>query len=153
MRAPVITFLSDYGLHDDFVGVCHGVIAMICPQARVIDITHGVRRHDLRGSAVILAEALPYLPSGVHLAVVDPDVAFSWWFRVRPSARRSSRGRSRTCPGASSWSTRTPTGASRSRSATAVPPIGWGSRSTMSCGSLRRERGPERGVSAGVGPG
>src|ERR671937_3152681 len=74
MSAPVITFLSDYGLHDDFVGVCHGVIATICPQARVIDITHGIERHDVRAGALILAGALPYMPAGVHLAVVDPDV-------------------------------------------------------------------------------
>jgi S-adenosyl-L-methionine hydrolase (adenosine-forming) len=71
---PVITFLSDYGLADEFVGVCHGVIAAICPQARVIDVTHGVARHDVRAGAVILSGALPYLPVGVHLAVVDPDV-------------------------------------------------------------------------------
>jgi S-adenosylmethionine hydrolase len=74
MAEPVITFLSDYGLQDDFVGVCHGVIAKICPQARVIDLTHGVGRHDVRAGAVILSEALPYVPAGVHLAVVDPDV-------------------------------------------------------------------------------
>jgi S-adenosylmethionine hydrolase len=74
MRAPVITFLSDYGLQDDFVGVCHGVIAAICPEARVIDITHGIERHDIRGGALILSGALPYMPAGVHLAVVDPDV-------------------------------------------------------------------------------
>jgi S-adenosylmethionine hydrolase len=74
MSAPIITFLSDYGLDDDFVGVCHGVIATICPEARVIDITHGVGRHDVRAGAVILAGALPYVPAGVHLAVVDPDV-------------------------------------------------------------------------------
>jgi S-adenosylmethionine hydrolase len=72
--SAVITFLSDYGLEDDFVGVCHGVIATICPQARVIDITHGVRRHDVRAGAVILRGALAYMPVGVHLAVVDPDV-------------------------------------------------------------------------------
>lgn len=71
---PVITFLSDYGLQDDFVGVCHGVIASLCPQARVIDLTHGVQRHDVRSGALILQGALPYLPVGVHLAVVDPDV-------------------------------------------------------------------------------
>ncbi len=74
MSAPVITFLSDYGLEDDFAGVCHGVIATICPDARVIDITHGVGRHDVRAGAVILAGALPYMPIGVHLAIVDPDV-------------------------------------------------------------------------------
>jgi S-adenosylmethionine hydrolase len=74
MTPPVITFLSDYGLTDDFVGVCHGVIAATCPQARVIDITHGVGRHDVRAGALLLAGALPYLPVGVHLAVVDPDV-------------------------------------------------------------------------------
>jgi S-adenosylmethionine hydrolase len=71
---PVITFLSDYGLEDDFVGVCHGVIAKLCPEARVIDITHGVERHDVRAGALLLRGALPYLPVGVHLAVVDPDV-------------------------------------------------------------------------------
>ncbi len=74
MRAPVITFLSDYGLQDDFVGVCHGVIAAICPEARVIDITHGIERHGIRAGALILSGALPYMPAGVHLAVVDPDV-------------------------------------------------------------------------------
>jgi S-adenosyl-L-methionine hydrolase (adenosine-forming) len=71
---PVICFVSDYGLCDDFVGVCHGVIASICPAARVIDVTHGVARHDVRAGAVILREALPYLPAGVVLAVVDPGV-------------------------------------------------------------------------------
>lgn len=70
----MITFLSDYGLADGFAGVCHGVIATICPQARVIDITHGVPRHDIQAGALILRAALPYTPAGVHLAVVDPDV-------------------------------------------------------------------------------
>ncbi len=74
MSAPVITFLSDYGLEDEFVGVCHGVIATACPQARVIDLTHGVRRHDVRQGAIMLAQALGYVPVGVHLAVVDPGV-------------------------------------------------------------------------------
>ena len=69
-----ITFLSDYGLADEFVGVVHGVIAGICPEARVIDLTHGVARHDVRGGASVLARALPFVPAGVHLAVVDPDV-------------------------------------------------------------------------------
>ena len=69
-----VTFLSDYGLDDDFVGVCHGVIARIAPDARVIDITHGIPRHDVRAGALVLARALPYMPAGVHLAVVDPEV-------------------------------------------------------------------------------
>jgi S-adenosylmethionine hydrolase len=71
---PVITLLSDYGLDDDFVGICHGVIAGICPDARVIDITHGVPRHDIRSGALLLRSALPYMPRGVHVAIVDPDV-------------------------------------------------------------------------------
>jgi hypothetical protein len=70
----VITFLSDYGLEDDFVGVCHAVIAGICPSARVIDLVHWVPRGDVRAGAVILRGALPYLPVGVHLCVVDPGV-------------------------------------------------------------------------------
>jgi S-adenosylmethionine hydrolase len=70
----VVTFLSDYGLDDDFVGVCHGVIARIAPQARVIDVTHGIARHDVRSGALVLQRALPYMPPGVHLAVVDPEV-------------------------------------------------------------------------------
>jgi S-adenosyl-L-methionine hydrolase (adenosine-forming) len=74
VSAPLITFLSDYGLEDDFVGVCHGVIARISPEARVIDISHGVRRHDVRRGALLLRGSLPYFAVGVHLAVVDPDV-------------------------------------------------------------------------------
>jgi S-adenosylmethionine hydrolase len=74
MPAPLIAFLSDYGLDDEFVGICHGVIARRCPEARVIDITHAIPRHDIRAGALALASALPYMPSGVHLAVVDPEV-------------------------------------------------------------------------------
>ena len=72
--APIITFLSDYGLEDEFVGVCHGVIARRCPRARVIDLTHGIPPHDVRTGALVLAGALPFVPAGVHLAVVDPGV-------------------------------------------------------------------------------
>ncbi len=77
MSAPVITFLSDYGLEDDFVGVCHAVIAGISPSVRVIDLVHWVPRGDVRAGAVILRGALPYLPVGVHLCVVDPGVGSS----------------------------------------------------------------------------
>jgi len=74
MAAPVITFLSDYGLSDHFVGLCHAVIVNICPQARIIDISHGVPRHDVRAGALMLQSAIPFVTPGVHLAVVDPDV-------------------------------------------------------------------------------
>jgi S-adenosylmethionine hydrolase len=74
VSGPFITFLSDYGLADDFVGVCHGVIAGICPEATVIDLTHGISRGDVRAGALILSGGLRYLPRGVHLAVVDPGV-------------------------------------------------------------------------------
>jgi S-adenosylmethionine hydrolase len=70
----VVTFLSDYGLDDDFVGVCHGVLARLAPHVRVVDVTHGIARHDIRGGALVLRRALPYMPAGVHLAVVDPEV-------------------------------------------------------------------------------
>jgi hypothetical protein len=69
-----VTFLSDYGLDDDFVGVCHGVIARIAPDTRVIDVTHGIARHDIRSGALVLRRALPFFTPGVHLAVVDPEV-------------------------------------------------------------------------------
>jgi S-adenosylmethionine hydrolase len=75
-----ITFLSDFGLRDDFVGTCHGVIARIAPAARIIDITHGIEPQAVLQGALVLANTVPYVPEGVHLAVVDPGVG---------SARRS----------------------------------------------------------------
>jgi S-adenosylmethionine hydrolase len=74
VAARPITFLSDYGTDDEFAGVCRAVIARIAPEARVIDITHGIPRHDVREGAIALANALPFAPAGVHLAVVDPGV-------------------------------------------------------------------------------
>jgi S-adenosylmethionine hydrolase len=71
---PFISFLSDYGLQDDFVGVCHSVIAGICPEARIVDLTHGIRAHDVAAGALVLEAAIAYMPAGVHLAVVDPGV-------------------------------------------------------------------------------
>jgi hypothetical protein len=69
-----ITFLSDYGLDDDFVGVCHAVIAQIAPDARIVDLTHGLERHDVRTAAIVLRRSLPFCAPGIHLAVVDPGV-------------------------------------------------------------------------------
>jgi S-adenosylmethionine hydrolase len=71
---PTVTFLSDYGLGNEFVGVCHAVIARRCPQARVIDLTHAIPRHDVHTGAIVLRATLPYLPETIILAVVDPGV-------------------------------------------------------------------------------
>jgi S-adenosylmethionine hydrolase len=69
-----ITFTSDYGLEDHFVGVCHGVMARVAPAVRVIDVSHAVAAQDVRHGALVLAQAVPYLPRAVHLGVVDPGV-------------------------------------------------------------------------------
>ena len=70
----VISFLTDFGLEDDFVGTCHGVIAQIAPDARVIDVTHGIGAQAVLAGGLVLRATTPYMPVGVHLAVVDPDV-------------------------------------------------------------------------------
>jgi hypothetical protein len=70
----IVTLLTDYGRDDDFVGVCHGVIQGIDPDARIVDITHGVERYAVRQGALVLRNTLPYMPVGVHVAVVDPQV-------------------------------------------------------------------------------
>jgi S-adenosylmethionine hydrolase len=70
----IVTLLTDYGRDDDFVGVCHGVMRSIEPDLRIIDITHGVRRYAVRQGALVLRNTLPYMPIGVHMAVVDPQV-------------------------------------------------------------------------------
>jgi S-adenosyl-L-methionine hydrolase (adenosine-forming) len=75
--ARFITFLSDFGLEDDFVGTCHGVIKGIAPDAEIIDITHGISPQGVLQGALTLANSLPFMPVGVHLAVVDPGVGGS----------------------------------------------------------------------------
>jgi S-adenosylmethionine hydrolase len=74
VAAKPITFLSDYGYEDEFAGVCKAVISGIAPDALVIDLTHGIARHSISQGAAVLANALPFTPPGVHLAVVDPEV-------------------------------------------------------------------------------
>jgi S-adenosyl-L-methionine hydrolase (adenosine-forming) len=69
-----ITFLSDFGLKDDFVGTCHGVMKRIAPDAQIIDITHGIPFTSVLQGAMVLANTIEYMPVGVHLAVVDPGV-------------------------------------------------------------------------------
>jgi S-adenosylmethionine hydrolase len=70
----IVTLLTDYGLEDEFAGVCHGVIRSIEPGAEIVDITHGIPRHDIRRGALVLRNSLGYVPVGVHVAIVDPQV-------------------------------------------------------------------------------
>ena len=74
MPALPITFMSDFGSEDEFVGVVHGVIATLAPQCRVIDLNHRISRGDIRSGALLLLRAIQYMPPGVVLAVVDPGV-------------------------------------------------------------------------------
>ena len=74
MKHRFISFLSDFGLTDDFVGTCHGVMKRIAPDVGIIDVTHGIAPQAVLPGALILRNTLRYLPSGVHLAVVDPGV-------------------------------------------------------------------------------
>ena len=73
-RYDTITFLSDYGLADEFVGVVKSVIRSIAPDVVVIDLTHEIAPHDVRGGGLTLARSAQYLAPGVVLAVVDPGV-------------------------------------------------------------------------------
>jgi S-adenosylmethionine hydrolase len=71
---PVVTFLSDFGSSDPFVGICHGVIVRTCPDAEVIHLAHGIDPQSVGQGSRVLAASIPYLPVGVHMAVVDPGV-------------------------------------------------------------------------------
>jgi len=71
---PVVTFLSDFGSSDPFVGICHGVIVRTCPDAEVIHLAHGIDPQSVRQGSRVLAASIHYLPVGVHMAVVDPGV-------------------------------------------------------------------------------
>ncbi len=74
MTRPIV-FCTDYGLSDVFVGVCHGVMARIAPDARIIDLTHAVPRQDVLRGALTISRATPYMPAdAVYVAVVDPGV-------------------------------------------------------------------------------
>jgi hypothetical protein len=75
MPRPIITFTSDFGHEDWFVGVVHGVIVGICPEACVVDLAHGIPPGNIARAAFVLEAAAPDFPPGtIHLAVVDPGV-------------------------------------------------------------------------------
>ncbi|GAC1663926.1 MAG: hypothetical protein NVS9B8_03580 [Candidatus Limnocylindrales bacterium] len=74
MTGPLISFLTDFGLRDPSAAIMHGVVLGIAPDARLVDISHEVRKFSIRDGALLLWCALPYLPVGYHVAVVDPGV-------------------------------------------------------------------------------
>ena len=75
MSRPVVTFTTDFGLMDGFVGTMKGVVLGICPEATVVDITHDVPPQNVWTGGVLLRAAHSYFPDGtIHVAVVDPGV-------------------------------------------------------------------------------
>jgi S-adenosylmethionine hydrolase len=70
----IVSLLTDYGHEDEFVGVCHAVIRGIAPDVPIVDLTHGIERYGVRQGAIVLRNSLPYVPVGVHVAIVDPQV-------------------------------------------------------------------------------
>ena len=87
MAGPYLSFLTDFGT-DTAPAVCRGVIWSIVPDARINDLTHTSRQFAIRDGAFLLWSAVPYLPIGVHLAVVDPGVGTE----RRPVAIEAGRG-------------------------------------------------------------
>ena len=74
-RYDTISFLTDYGTVDEFVGVVKSVVRDLAPHVSVIDLTHEIPPFDVRAGGLALARCIGYVPSGVVLAVVDPGVA------------------------------------------------------------------------------
>lgn len=88
MPGPFISLLTDFGARDPSAAILHGVILSIAPDARIVDISHEVHKFAIRDGALLLWCALPYLPVGSHVAVVDPGVGTE----RRPIALRVARG-------------------------------------------------------------
>lgn len=75
MAHPLVTFTSDFGSEDWFVGVVHGVLGTLAPEAIVVDLNHAIPPGDVaRGAFLLEAAAGDFPPGTVHLAVVDPGV-------------------------------------------------------------------------------
>lgn len=75
MRKPILTLTTDFGLSDHYVGTMKGVILGICPDARIVDISHEVKPFAIEEGAYVLAQAYRYFPKKtVHVVVVDPGV-------------------------------------------------------------------------------
>jgi S-adenosylmethionine hydrolase len=74
MPGPLVSLLSDFGARDPSAAIMRGVVLDIAPDARIVDISHEVHKFAIRDGALLLWCALPYLPTGFHVAVVDPGV-------------------------------------------------------------------------------
>ena len=80
--------MTDWGARDPSAAICRGVILGIAPDALLVDITHDVKKYNVRHGALMLWCALPFLPVGAHVAVVDPGVGT----KRRPVALQTARG-------------------------------------------------------------
>ena len=87
MAGPLISFLTDFGA-ESAPAVCRGVMWGIAPEARILDLSHSVRKFAIRDGAFLLSRMVGYLPVGTHVAVVDPGVGTA----RRPIAIRARRG-------------------------------------------------------------
>src|SRR6266496_4224541 len=86
MAMPIITLTTDFGTRDPWVGIMKGVMLGICPEARLVDISHDIAPQDVLEGALCLEAAAGFFPAGtIHLAVVDPGVGSS----RRPLALRA----------------------------------------------------------------
>jgi len=85
---PFVSMLTDWGARDPSAAICHGVVLNIIPEALIVDITHEIEKFNIRHGALMLWSALPYLPIGAHMAVVDPGVGTP----RRPIAIETARG-------------------------------------------------------------
>ena len=74
MTRPTITLLTDFGARDPSAGILHGVIAALAPEARIIDISHEVRKFAIRDGALLLWCALPYMPIGFHIGDIVEQI-------------------------------------------------------------------------------
>jgi len=85
---PFVSMLTDWGARDPSAAICHGVVLSIVPEALIVDITHEIEKYNIRHGALLLWCALPFLPIGAHMAVVDPGVGTE----RRPIAIEVARG-------------------------------------------------------------
>lgn len=85
---PIVSMLSDWGQRDPSAAICRGVVLGIAPDALIVDLTHSITKYNIRHGALMLWSALPFLPIGAHMAVIDPGVGTE----RRPIAIETVRG-------------------------------------------------------------